>query len=195
MKQITLKTLALACLALCGSMAVRAETPKGWLAAGSHPKEYEMTLDRDLTHGGKSSASLKSIVSKASGFGTLMQMFKADDYRGKRLRLSGFVRSADVAEWAGLWLRVDGAKGEVLSFDNMQSRAIKGTTGWIRYEVVLDVPETSQQIAFGVLLSGTGQVWMDDMKFDTVGADVPTTGSSERGGLKANAPVNLDFEE
>lgn len=111
MKKMTRKKTAITCLALCGSMMVSAETPKGWFAAGSHPKEYEMTLDRTTTHSGKGSATLKSIVPKASGFGTLMQMFKADNYRGKRLRLSGFVRSADVTDSAGLWMRVDGARG------------------------------------------------------------------------------------
>lgn len=41
----------------------------------------------------------------------------------------------------GLWFRVDGTTGKSLSFDNMQDRAVKGTTEWARYEIVLDVPE------------------------------------------------------
>ena len=152
-----------------------------------------MTLDHDTTHNGKGSASLKCIVPKASGFGTLMQTFKADTYRGQRIRMSGYVRSRNVKDWAGLWMRVDGAKDEVLAFDNMQNRAVKGTTDWTRYEIVLDVPETSQQIAFGVLLSGMGQVWLDDVKFETVGKEVPTTGS--KSSEVPSAPRNLDFEE
>jgi hypothetical protein len=193
MKQMKLKTIMLASLALCAGLAVNAETPKGWFAAGSHPKEYEMTLDQNTTYSGKGSASLKSIVLKASGFGTLMQTFKADDYRGKRLRMSGYVRAADVADSAGLWLRVDGLKGEVLSFDNMRERPITGTADWKKCEIVLDVPEASQQIAFGLLLSGTGQVWMDDVKFEAVGKEVPTTGVAGQAGPKG--PRNLDFEE
>jgi hypothetical protein len=74
---------------------------------------------------------LKSIVSKADGFGTLMQTFKADSFRTKRIRFSGYVRSKEVMDWAGLWLRVDGSNGgEMLAFDNMQDRPIKGTTDW-----------------------------------------------------------------
>jgi hypothetical protein len=123
-----------------------------------------------------------------------MQTFKADAYRGQRVRLSGYVRSQDVGNWAGLWLRVDGSKNDVLSFDNMQDRAIKGTSDWQKCEIVLDVPEEAQEIAFGLLLAGRGQVWMDDLKFETVGKDIPTTG----GGLNRRAtegPKNLDFEE
>lgn len=170
------------------------ETPKGWLHAGSHPKDYEMSVDRSMVHGGKASASLKSIAPKTSGFGTLMQTFKADSFRGKRVRMSGYVRSKDVSDWAGLWMRVDGSKSEPLAFDNMQERAVKGTGDWQKYEIVLDVPDEAEQIAFGLLLTGKGQVWMDDLKFEVVGKDVPTTG----GALNQRAPTgpkNLDFEE
>jgi len=193
MKHTNLKAILIASIVLGCAAAVQAETPKGWFAAGSHPREYEMTLDREVTHGGKGSASLKSNVPKASGFVTLMQTFKADTYRGQRVRLSGYVRSQDVKDWAGLWLRVDGLKGEVLGFDNMQDRAVKGNTDWTRYEIVLDVPEASQQIAFGLLLSGTGQVWLDDMKMEVVGKDVPVTG--KKSSEEPSAPRNLDFEE
>src|SRR5262249_33100474 len=129
----------------------------------------EMKLDRDTTHGGKGSLSMKSIAPAINGFGTLMQSFKPDDYRGKRVRMSGYVRSAEVKAWAGLWLRVDGPENKALAFDNMADRAVKGTTDWKKYEIVLDVPQSAQLIAFGILLSGTGQVWLDDMKFETVG--------------------------
>ena len=53
--------------------------------------------------------------------------------RGKRIRLSGHARSKDVSDWAGLWMRVDGPKGEPLAFDNMQQRPIKGTGEFADY--------------------------------------------------------------
>lgn len=189
-----MKMTAIASLLLCASLSSQAQLPKGWFAAGTHPKEYEMKLDREASHSGKASATLKSIVPKTGGFGTLMQMCKADNYRGKRVRMSGFVRSVDVADWAGLWLRVDGSKSEALAFDNMQDRPVKGTTDWKSCEIVLDVPEDAQMLAFGVLLSGTGQVWMDGIKFEIVGKDVPVTGTAGKNTGPA-APVNLDFED
>jgi len=99
-----------------------------------------------------------------------------------------------VSDWAGLWLRVDGPKSEPLAFDNMQERAIKGDTDWTKYEIVLDVPDHAAEIAFGLLLSGKGQVWMDDLKFEVVGKDVPTTGKGLEKETVAS-PINLDFEE
>jgi hypothetical protein len=186
--------IAIAILVLAMRAALAQETPKGWFAAGSHPKDYEMVVDRSEVHGGKASASLKSVASDLKGFGTLMQMFKADTFRGKRVRMSGYVRAKDVGDWAGLWMRVDGPKGDAVAFDNMQRRAIKGTSDWTRYEIVLDVPDEAQEIAFGLLLTGKGQVWMDDLNFEVVGKEVPTT--AENPSKKAPAgPVNLNFEE
>ena len=197
MKHKIFKALICASFMWFGTVAINAETPKGWFAAGSHPKDYEMSHDRTGAHGGNACAYLKSVVAETGGFGTLMQTFKADEYRGKRVRMSGYVKAKDASDWAGLWMRVDGArKDEMLAFDNMQDRAIKGTIEWKKYEIVLDVPENSEMVAFGLLLSGKGQVWMDDLQFEVVGKDVPTTGRTTAGASgAAKTPLNLNFEE
>ncbi len=152
------------------------QVPKGWVARGSNPENYDMRADLTVRHGGKASGHIKSKASAtAEGFGTMMQEIKADSYRGKRIRLSGFVKGDGVENWAGLWTRVDGEQGDHLSFDNMMNRPIKGTTDWKKYEVVLDVPASSRNIAFGVLLGGKGQVWMDGLQLEVVGQDVSST--------------------
>lgn len=188
-----LRAAAMLC-AIAAITAIAAETPKGWFAAGSHPKDYEMSVDRTVKHGAKASAFLKSVVPVTSGFGTLMQSFKADEFRGKRVRMSGYVRANDVGDWAGLWMRVDGLKSELLALDNMQQRAIKGTSDWQKYDIVLDVADEAQSIAFGLLLTGKGQVWMDDLRFEAVGKDIPTTGAGLGQGAPAS-PANLNFED
>ena len=78
MKHTILKALIFATVMLFSTVAGRGETPKGWFAAGSHPKDYEMSLDRAGAHAGNACAYLKSVVGETAGFGTLMQMFKAD---------------------------------------------------------------------------------------------------------------------
>jgi hypothetical protein len=194
MKQTTMIAIKIACLAFGASAALGAETPKSWFRAGSHPREYDMSIDRDTVRSGKGSATLKSVAAKTSGFGTLMQTFRADSFHGKRVRMSGYVRSKEVGEWAGLWMRVDGPQNEALAFDNMQDRPVKSTTDWAKYDIVLDVPQQAQEISFGLLLTGRGQVWMDDLKFEAVGQDVPTTGG-KTAGQKPLTASNLNFEE
>jgi hypothetical protein len=88
--------------------------------------------------------------------------------------MSAHVKTEGIEKGAGLWLRVDGPDGTSV-IDNMQDRPIQGDTDWTRYEIVLDVPEDSVNIAFGILVEGTGQAWVDDFQFEVVGQDVPTT--------------------
>jgi len=121
-----------------------------------------------------------------------MQTFSAESYRGKRLRMTGMAKATNVEFWAGLWMRIDGSDQEkTLGFDNMQDRPIVGSTEWQKYDVVLDVPDESEAIAFGILLVGSGEVLVDDIRFDEVGEDIAVTNSSERLPVE---PSNLDFE-
>ena len=174
------------------------ELPKGWIVAGDSPKKYEMGIDKGAGQDGKNAATIKSIEQSISGFGTLMQQCGVKKYAGKKIKMSGSVKSLLVTEWAGLWLRVDqSGSTQPLSFDNMQDRPIKGTTDWRKYEIVLDVPSNASKLAFGGLLSGTGQIWFDNITFEVVGDSEKLTGSINAGkpSLIQEEPTNLDFEK
>jgi hypothetical protein len=177
----------LAALAALASHAAAA--PGGWLLAGSKPAAYDTGTDKKVKHGGQASGFLRSKEPSVDGFGTLMQTIAPTKYSGKRLRLSAAVKADKVADWAGLWMRVDGQSTNSLAFDNMENRAIRGSLDWKSYEVVLDVPKEATAVAFGVLLHGTGSIWIDDVKLEAVSTSVPVTSEKKR-----EAPENLDFE-
>ena len=162
----------------------------GWFKAGNRPADYEMGFDRSNAFTGGSSGYIKSNKPDPQGFGTYMQMFDATEYRGKRLRLSAYVKSENVETWAGLWMRVDRDKKPV-AFDNMQDRPIKDTQGWIQHAIVLDVDAKATAVAFGILLAGKGAVWIDDVTFEVVGEEVPVTDLQSK---LTGSPRNLDFE-
>jgi hypothetical protein len=109
--------------------------------------------------------------------------------QGHAGRRRAAVKSVGVNGWVGLWMRVDSGAVPGVAFDNMQGRPIKGTTDWQNYQVVLDVPMNATGIAFGVLLNKSVAVWLNSVKFESVGTDVPTTGVALQEG-----PTNLDFE-
>jgi len=177
-------------LGIAATTATAGEMPEGWFSAGSHPDQYEMGSDPDVKHGGEASASLQAKSADSEGFGTLMQIADPGEYKGKRVRFSGWVKAEGVSDWAGLWFRVDGPGGRSLSFDNMQDRPIKGTGDWTHHEIVLDVPDAAIALAYGILLSGEGHVWLDDLQFEIVAMDVPVTGK----GGPPKPPQNLSFE-
>ena len=170
------------------------KVPYGWMLAGDKATEYRAGVDSGTVHEGRSSAYLRYAGSELDGFGTLMQTIDAERYAGKRVRLRADVRAQDVAEQAGLWMRVD--KGsKIVAFDNMHERPIRGTEGWKTYDVVLDVPSDASDVAFGVLLAGSGEVWLSHVTLEPVGPDVQLTGApATSGGYKLlKSPVNLDF--
>jgi len=168
-----------------------AAAPPGWQIAGSAPKDYEFSTEAPKSPGDRGSATIASKPGSPEGFATLMQTILAEDYRGSRCRLSGYLKSAD-AKRAQMWMRVDSADGHVLAFDNMDSRPITGTTGWTRYEIVLDVPPESARIAFGFLLAQAGKVWASDFSLEKVDAATPTTAQQP---ILPRKPQNMNFAQ
>ncbi len=152
-------------------------TKGAWIKAGNEAKSYEISMEKDSERKnfvGYLKSTNASIPKK--GFGTIMQCFVADKYKGKRVRLTGYVKTKEIEKWAGMWMRVDGPKkGKPLSFDNMKERPIKGKSDWTKYKIVLDVPKESTNVCFGVLIYGTGEAWIDDIKFEVVDKTVPVT--------------------
>jgi hypothetical protein len=167
----------------------RGVPPQGWLTAGSKPLDYETGLDSQTKRNGQATAYLKSNNPQADGFGTLTQTFEAQRYLGRRVRFSGYVKSEGVVHWAGLWMRINNSSRPV-AFDNMEDRPIKGTTTWHPYEIVLDVPRDAEVISIGILLAGTGSIWLDSANFEIVPTSIPTTSLSPPTG-----PKNLNFQK
>lgn len=180
------------CVVLVLVMPAHADPPAGWRISGSRPADYDFGVDTQVAYtGSHSSGFIKARVEHPHGYGTLMQKFTAGNYRGSRLRLTGYLKT-DQVERAQMWLRIDGPGDQVLGFDNMDSRPINGTSDWKRYEVVLDVPQTTTNIAFGFFLWGSGTLWADAFKLERVDASVAVTAPDN--GARYDEPRNLNFE-
>lgn len=172
--------------------------PRDWFLAGSAPSSYDYFTEGNNVAQGRllvlKSKAMDSALDAAHSFGTVMQEFSANDYRGKRIRLAAELKSNDIDGWAGLWMRVNGLDDKMTAFDNMSTdnRAIKGTTEFKRYEVVLDVTEDANLISIGVLLHGHGQVAVGKLEIDVVSKFVPVTNIYQDNPVKAR-PTNLNF--
>ncbi len=166
----------------------------GWSLHGVTPDRYETGIDPSMRHSGTASAFIKSIKPPSTAHVSVLQGIGAEAYRGKRVRLSGYIKTERVSQYAGLWMRVDGA-GYSLNFDNMHSRPIRGTVDWKKYEVVLDVPEESFSLWFGFELVSEGLVWADDFQLEIVGSDVPANGQAGFGKKYRDEFMRLSEEE
>ncbi len=128
------------------------------------------------------------IPAVGQSFGTALQTIDAAEYRGKQIKLRAFVRAevAGSGNQGQLWLRVDRPNNVRGFFDNMGDRPIR-TGQWQSYEIEGTVDSDAVRIAWGGLLTGFGQIWMDDVELL-----VRTTGRDQW----TPAPIrNPGFEE
>src|SRR5262245_66255205 len=74
--------------------------PKNW--GGGPPGTF--TVDGTIVHGGKWSLRIERNDTSASPFTAVSKMIPVD-FAGTSLELRGFLRTEDVSEFAGLWMR------------------------------------------------------------------------------------------
>jgi RNA polymerase sigma factor (sigma-70 family) len=174
---------------------VTRKAPAGWRKNGSNPAAYEVGVDQNQTWGGMPSAYVESKSSnETDGFGGMMQTTSAEAFKNQRVRLTGWVKTADARQGGNLWLRIDGAtERDMLGFDNMNGRAPKGTTDWQEYSIVLDVPKEATSLNYGFFVGGSGKMWVNGLTIQPVTSDVPTTNLRTGRPTFPAAPVNLGF--
>ncbi len=118
--------------------------------------------DSSVVHGGRFAARLERNANSPNAFTTITKRLPVE-FAGRTIELRGFLRTENVQGSAGLWMREDGPSGPV-QFDNMQDRAITGTTGWTEYAIKLPLDSSADYVYLGVLLSGSGKVWADGLQ-------------------------------
>lgn len=144
-----------------------------------------VSADNSVSHTGRWSARLQRDAKSAGTFSVLTRLLPVD-FKGGTVELRGYLRLKDVSGNAGLWMRQD-ADGQMLSLENMDSQHVKGTRDWAQYRIMLPINPRAQQILFGVLVSGTGTLWADDLELLVDGKPIAeATGTSVSTGLPAD---------
>ncbi len=162
---------------------------KGWFLGGEAPEDYDFGTDPTQRHQGAASAVVRARGEQPAGSVTLMQHFLAEDYRQRRLRLSGWVKTEGTTVSCNLWMRID--ENTRLLIFTTSPRAARGTCDWTQQHVVLDVDEEATMISIGAVVHGAGSAWLAGLVLDIVGTDVPLTASRNI----PRQPTNLDFSE
>jgi C-terminal processing protease CtpA/Prc len=132
--------------------------PGGWY---SNPPGTVL-VDTAIHHGGEQAARFERDDNSPGRLSVLTSRLPWD-FTGQTLELRGFLRTEEVSGYIGLWLREDGDSG-TLALENMSSQQVKGTHDWQEYSITLPVHADMRALVFGVLLSGTGKAWADDLQ-------------------------------
>jgi len=109
--------------------------------------------------------TLTSIGAPSAPYGSVSARISADTFRLRSVRLSGEIRTTDAQDGASLWLRIDRLSGGVVQ-DNGQDRAVRGNTEWTHFETTLTVPTDATTIVYGLLLFGTGEATVRNLRLD-----------------------------
>jgi len=152
---------------------VRNSMPVGW--TNNSNNTYRQSLDSITPHSGKYAAVLEFTGGDPS-FGTWTFAIP-ENFPGKQITFSGYIKTQDVEGYAGLWMRID----PQVAFNNMSQEGISGTTDWTRYEFTLDMnPGKTERIVLGALLAGKGKMWVDNLKVTIDGKDISTVAPLEK---------------
>ncbi len=135
---------------------------------------YQFVVDTTNFESGTESLRIQNMSAPASGFGDAYQTIPAGPFAGKQVTVSGWIKTSSVTgatSYATVWWRVEGPNG-VISFDGNAATGAQGTTGWTQYQFSRNVDPSATDIVFGVLLSGAGTAWFDNLQILVNGAPV-----------------------
>ena len=144
----------------------------------ANPKEYTAAFDPTVNHapGAPPSRHLQSLVRKPQAAAWIFEAHGSllNAMRGKRVRLTAWIKTTDVTNCAGLQFDLI-ARGRIVSHDDSMNRALTGTTDWQQYYSVADVPNDLSAVKIYIGLMGPGQLWLDDAQIELAPADTPLT--------------------
>ncbi|GAB3929583.1 S41 family peptidase [Mucilaginibacter myungsuensis] len=144
--------------------------PIGWPNKGPLTS-YSFKLDSNVVHRGKYAVAGASIVDKPQS--GAFSLWIPQSFVGKEVKLSAFIKTEDVKDNTGFYINTPGRGQENAGYANMANQKIKGTTDWKEYTLTLKYDETKATgLAAGLYLSGTGKVWIDDVRLFVDGTPI-----------------------
>ena len=132
--------------------------PRGWRSAAS----IETSIDTVVIHGGLQSLRIERNATSANTFTPVSTTIPVD-FTGRQITLRGYLRVEGVKGNASLWLRED-SDGSMVSFANSEDQHFAGTADWKQFSIAIPAKEEAATLSAGVLLSGTGRAWFDDLE-------------------------------
>ncbi len=137
----------------------------GWQVAPVVMQDYDIIFDNDVTYSGDASLSFttKEHVHPQS-IGVVYQKLLADNYLGKKVQLSAFIKRENTTNKATLWFRVNNSENKTIAFENLQHTRISLSNPWQKETIVLDIAKDASTLSFGLLTTGSGQIWLDDVE-------------------------------
>ncbi len=126
----------------------------------------EGTLAETMSEGCPEGSRCGRLVRKdtGAGYSAMVEVVRADSYRGKRIRLRGILRMASGTGRAILYLQVNRSGSEHTSLTGMAAGS-----AWRRDELLADVPKDAETLQFGLVVVGPAEGWIDAVEVQALG--------------------------
>ena len=177
-------------LLLAGRDAAGQDTVPGWVA-NQRPPVARIERDTIEKHGGSASGHFVATAPERGGGGhgggggggprvmptRFTQLLNAQPYRNRRIRVSMWVRTRlpekaapnmPVSQ-AATFMRIDNEDATFVAYEGSSVSPMYGNMDWTRKFIVLEVPPDAFALAFGIGITGPGEVWVDDVLLEDQG--------------------------
>lgn len=138
-----------------------------WTTIGS--EKYTYTLNTDTFKEGKQSLVIANDdkLSSNGDFGGVYFEFP-NKYVGKEMELTAYVKTDDVNGIAGIFYKTD----QRMPLQYADVNGIQGSNDWQKISLKHPIKQSHiDQIGIGVMLRGSGTVWIDDVELKIDGKD------------------------
>jgi len=168
MKKNLLCILASAlCLGLFSNGYTADNLPEYWQKWEQEKGTHECGIDKNTYLSAPDSIFIKSVKPDTDKNTGIVQLISIDKYKGKRIRFSAKMKAKDVKDRGWIYAR---------SGNIYPSSGISGTKDWTYFVLVFDIPENHREnIELAFSLWKSGQIWIDDIRWETVDKSVPVT--------------------
>jgi len=146
------------------------QIPPGWSAPGAPVGGFTVSTSHEMPHGGKACLEIRRETGGKFPVCYVRQTIDATSFRGRRVRLSGWLRfapsdSEDIPSSARIWIQVGGGQP---TFEDLGAHPVRGRE-WTSVKLICEVGRDADSLTFGAALDGYGRTWVDDLQIREVG--------------------------
>lgn len=168
---------------------------------------YKAAIDKKISHSGMQSIVIERDTKDNHDICSLLQTFSDKNLAGKRIKMTGYIRSTNYGDTAFMWVRIADYNKRMSTDYGNTIPAIRTSRSWTKHVLIFDV-EDNCDIFFGFMFRGHEKTWFDDVSFEIVGNSVikntfslntPLTDADLEKypdfQVQQRQPVNLNFED
>jgi hypothetical protein len=146
--------------------------PKAWTKSGTWAGSYTMEIKANEGINESKAIVLESVGKDIYGSGAVIQTINARNYLGKRVKLSAFIRTENVKDFACLILSPQNKIDDFWnnSFNNSDDKKtfLQGNHAFKKIESYLNVNDNAGNLVIGAMIKGEGKIWIDNINLEII---------------------------